>query len=88
MTIELEVQRHADHLQVRWSTPRSGGSARFDHLRETVPEWLGSADDLLDGATRRDEGQVLDALAAWAHDAGVVLGVWHADGAVEILEQT
>lgn len=86
MKVELEVDRHADHLQVRWSTPRSRGGARFDHLADTVPEWLGSADELLEGASRRDEGLVLDALAAWARDADAVVGVWHDDGGVEILD--
>ncbi len=85
MSVELTVDRHPDHLVVRWATPKSSGSARFDHLPGTVPEWLGSADDLLAGATRRDEGQVLDALAAWAVDADVVVGLWNDDAGVDVL---
>ena len=85
MTVEIEVDRHDDHLLVRWRSGRGSGSARFDHLPGTVPEWIGSADDLLDGATRRDEGQVLETLTAWAADAGVVIGVWQDDAGVEIL---
>ncbi|WP_436792980.1 hypothetical protein [Actinospongicola halichondriae] len=85
MSVDLTVDRHGDHLLVRWATPRSSGSARFDHLPGTVPEWLGSADDLLDGATRRDEGQVLDALAAWASGAELTLGLWSDDAGVDVL---
>lgn len=85
MSVELAVDRAVDHLVVRWTSGRGTGSARFDRLSGTVPEWLGSADDLLEGATRRDEGQVLDALAAWATDAGVVVGVWHDDAGIEVL---
>lgn len=85
MSIEITVDRSDDHLVVRWTSGRGSGSARFDRLSDTVPEWLGSADDLLQGSTRRDEGQVLDAVARWAADAGVVVGVWHDDAGIEIL---
>lgn len=85
MSVEISVDRTADHLVVRWTSGRGSGSARFDRLPGTVPEWLAAADDLLEGATRRDEGQVLDALAAWAVDAGVVVGVWHDDAGIEIV---
>ncbi len=86
MSIALEVDRADDHLVVRWSSGRSNGSARFDRLRDAVPEWLGSADELLEGASRRDEGEVLDALAAWASDASVVIGVWRDDAGVDVLD--
>ncbi len=81
----MAVERHHDHLMVRWTTPRSEGSARFDHLPDAVPEWLGSADELLAGATRRDEGQVLDALVAWAAEADVDVGLWHDDAGIDVL---
>lgn len=85
MSVDVEVERAHDHLLVRWTSGRGHGSARFDHLPGTVPEWIASADELLEGATRRDEGAVLDALASWASTAGVVIGVWHDDAGVEVL---
>lgn len=83
--VEIHVDRAADHLLVRWSDARSSGSCRFDHLPGTVPEWLGSADDLLEGADRRAERRILDALARWAAAERVELGIWHDDAGVELL---
>ena len=85
MTVEISVDRAPDHLLVRWHDRRSAGSCRFDHLPGTVPEWLGSADELLEGADRRTGDQILDAVARWAADAGLALGVWHDDAGVELL---
>lgn len=84
-SVEVEVDRHSDHLLVRWSDSRSSGSARFDHVPGTTPEWLGSGDDLLEGADRRQEGRILDAIASWAAGAGLSLGVWYDDAGVELL---
>jgi len=84
-TVDIEVDRHEDHLVVRWSDARSSGSCRFDRVPGTMPEWLGSADDLLDGADRRQESRVLDAVGRWASDAGLTLGVWHDDAGVDLL---
>jgi hypothetical protein len=83
--VEATLERAADHLVVRWSAGSAGGGCRFDHLPGTAPEWLGSADELLEGADRRTEGQVLDAVAALARDAGLELGIWHDDQGVELL---
>ena len=83
--IELDVDRRADHLVVRWTDGRASGSCRFDHLPDTTPAWLGSADELLEGADRRTEGRVLDAVATWARDQRLELGIWHDDGGVELL---
>lgn len=85
--IEIEVERAADHLLVRWRDRRSAGSARFDHLAGTHPEWLGSADELLDGADRRAEGPILDELSRWAGEHGLELGIWHDDGGIELLTE-
>lgn len=84
-TVELAVERRDDQLVVQWSDARSGGSCCFDHLPGTVPEWLASADDLLEGADRRQEERILSALAAWADRQGLTLGIWHDGGDVELL---
>lgn len=83
--VEATLERAADHVVVRWSAGRAEGGCRFDHLPGTAPEWLGSAEELLDGADRRTEGQVLDAVAALARDAGLELGIWHDDQGIELL---
>ena len=83
--LSVDVDRNADHLLVRWSDGRSAGSCRFDRLPGTVPEWLGSADELLEGADRRTEGRVLDAVAAWGAAEGLEIGVWYDDAGVEVL---
>lgn len=83
--VEVSVERAPDHLVVRWSDGRASGSCRFDHLPDTSPAWLGSADELLEGADRRTEGRVLDAVARWAADAGLEVGIWHDDAGVEVL---
>ena len=83
--VAIAVARRPDHLLVRWDAGRRSGSCRFDHLDDVVPEWLGSADELLEGADRRDESRIVDAVAAWAADAGLQLGIWHDDGGVELL---
>lgn len=83
--VRATLERAADHLVVRWSAGSGEGACRFDHLPGTAPEWLGSADELLDGADRRTEGQVLDAVATLAREAGLDLGIWHDDQGVELL---
>lgn len=83
--LEIDVERREDHLLVRWSDARASGSCRFDRIPGTSPEWLASADELLEGADRRQESRILDALTAWASDAGVELGIWHDDAGVELL---
>jgi hypothetical protein len=83
--VEATLERAPDHLVVRWVAGGAEGGCRFDHLPGTAPEWLGSADELLEGADRRTEGQVLDAVAALARDAGLDLGIWHDDQGVELL---
>lgn len=83
--IEIAVDQRHDHLVVRWSDARASGSCRFDHLPGTAPEWLGSADELLEGADRRQETRILEAIGAWAQGAGLSLGLWHDDAGVELL---
>ncbi len=72
-------------MLVRWTAGDAEGTCRFDHLPGTTPEWLGSADDLLEGTDRRLEGRVLDAVARLATDEGLELGIWHDDQGVELL---
>lgn len=83
--VSASLERAGDHLVVRWRAGDVDGSCRFDHLPGTAPEWLGSADELLDGADRRLEGRVLDAVAALATAEGIQLGIWHDDQGVELL---
>jgi hypothetical protein len=83
--VEVTLVRAADHVLVQWRAGDVGGSCRFDHLPGTAPAWLGSADDLLDGAGRRLEGRVLDAVAEIARAEGLDLGIWHDDQGVELL---
>lgn len=83
--VEIDVRHEADHLDVRWTDGRRRGACRFDHLPGTSPEWLGSADELLDGADRRLESSIIDAVSTWAKDAGLDVGVWHDDAGVESL---
>ena len=83
--VTITVDRADDHLVVRWTAGQATGSCRFDHLPGTTPEWLGSGDDLLEGADRRSEKRVLDAVATWATEAGLELGVWFDDAGIELL---
>lgn len=83
--VAASVERAGDHLVVRWRAGDADGSCRFDHLPGTAPEWLGSADELLEGTDRRLEGRVLDAVARLAVDEGLELGIWHDDQGVELL---
>ena len=83
--VSAAIERAHDHLLVRWRAGDAQGSCRFDHLSGTSPEWLGSADELLEGAGRRLEGRVLDAVAHLAADEGLALGIWHDDQGVELL---
>lgn len=83
--VSASLERAGDHVLVRWSAGDAGGACRFDHLPGTAPEWLGSADDLLEGADRRLEGRVLDAVAELARQEGLELGIWHDDQGVELL---
>lgn len=83
--VTASLDRAGDHLVVRWQAGDVEGACRFDHLPGTAPEWLGSADELLDGADRRLEGRVLDAVARLAADEGLELGIWHDDQGVELL---
>ena len=83
--VEVHVDRAGDHVVVSWAAGDAEGSCRFDHLPGTTPEWLGSADELLEGADRRLEGRVLDAVAEVARTQGLELGIWHDDEGVEVL---
>lgn len=83
--VSASVLRAPDHVVVRWSAGDVEGSCRFDHLPGTTPAWLGSAEELLDGADRRLEGRVLDAVAELARTEGLELGLWHDDQGVELL---
>lgn len=83
--VDVRLERAPDHLVVRWSAEAAGGSCRFDHLPGTAPEWLGSADELLEGADRRLEGRILTAVAELAVREGLRLGIWHDDAGVEEL---
>jgi hypothetical protein len=83
--VSASLDRRADHLWVRWSAGGAEGACRFDHLPGTAPEWLGSADDLLEGADRRLEGRVLDAVAELARTECLELGIWHDDQGIELL---
>lgn len=84
-TIDIEVDRSPGHLFITWRDRRGQGSCRFDHVPGTSPEWLGSADELLEGTTRQQERRVLDAVASWADAEGLELGIWHDDQGVEML---
>ena len=79
------LDQAGDHVVVRWTSGDAEGSCRFDHLPGTAPEWLGSADELLEPADRRLEGRVLDAVAELARAEGLQLGLWHDDQGVELL---
>jgi len=83
--VEVSLERADDHLLVRWSTDGAGGSCRFDHLPGTTPEWLGSADELLEGADRRLEERILAAVSELAARDRLELGIWHDDAGVEVL---
>ena len=83
--VTASLERAGDHVLVRWSAGDASGTCRFDHLPGTTPEWLGSADELLEGTDRRLEGRVLDAVARLATDEGIELGIWHDDQGVELL---
>ena len=83
--VDLDVDRHDDHLSVRWADARAGGSCRFDRIVGTSPEWLGSAEDLFEGADRRQEQRIVVALSAWAEGNGLEIGIWHDDAGIEIL---
>lgn len=83
--VAVEAERADGVLVIRWTDGRASGSCRFDHLPGTSPEWLGSADDLLDGADRRTEPLLIEAIAAWATEHDVELGIWHDDAGVELL---
>ncbi len=83
--VTASLERSGDHVLVRWTAGEAEGTCRFDHLPGTTPEWLGSADDLLEGTDRRLEGRVLDAVARLATDEGIELGIWHDDQGVELL---
>ncbi len=83
--VDVVVERDGDHVTVRWTSGDATGECRFDRLPGTVPEWLGAADDLLEGADRRLEGRVLDAVAERARVEGLELGIWYDDAGVEVL---
>lgn len=83
--VRAELERAGDHVVVRWSAGAVTGSCRFDHLPGTNPEWLGSAEELLDGADRRLEGRVLEAVADLAHREDLELGVWRDGADVDVL---
>lgn len=83
--VSASVERAGDRVVVRWSAGDTEGACRFDHLPGTAPEWLGSADELLEGTDRRLEGRVLDAVAELARAEGLELGIWHDDQGVETL---
>ena len=83
--VSASLERAGEHVVVRWSAGDRDGTCRFDHLPGTAPEWLGSADELLEGADRRLEGRVLDAVAELARSEGLELGIWHDDQGVELL---
>lgn len=83
--VRADLERHADHVVVRWTAGDVAGSCRFDHLPGTHPEWLGAAEELLEGADRRLERRVLDAVAELGRGEGVELGLWHDDEGVELL---
>lgn len=82
-TIDADIA--GDALTLRWTDEVTEGSCRFDRLPGTSPEWLGSAEELLEGADRRNEGRILDAIAAWAGTQDLELGIWADDAGVEIL---
>lgn len=84
--VTVDVDRFDDHLFLRWTTPRSSGEARFDHVPGTRPAWLAAEDDLLGDTDRRTADAVLDAVARWAADASLEMGVWHEGGGVEVLD--
>ncbi|HEU5083824.1 MAG TPA: hypothetical protein VFU14_10830 [Acidimicrobiales bacterium] len=83
--VDVRLERAADHLVVRWSSDHAEGSCRFDHVPGTAPEWIGAADELLEGADRRLEGRVLAAVGELAEREGLQLGIWHDDAGVEVL---
>ncbi len=85
MKVRIDVERGDDHLLVSWDDGRARGSCRFDHLPGTTPEWLGAAEELLEGADRRSEARIVEAVARWAEAEEVQIGIWHDDSGVELL---
>lgn len=83
--VDVRLERTTDHLVVRWSCDHAEGACRFDHVPGTAPEWIGAADELLEGADRRLEGRVLAAVGQLAEREGLQLGIWHDEAGVEVL---
>lgn len=83
--VEVDGRVEGAVLHLTWSDARSSGTCRFDHLPGTHPEWLGAAEELLAGASRRQEPAVLEAVAAWGRHNGYELGIWSDGAAVETL---
>ena len=83
--VAATIERRDDHLLVRWTAGEAAGSCRFDHLPGTDPEWLGAAEELLEGTDRRSEARVLEAVAGAARQEGLELGIWHDGQGVERL---
>lgn len=82
---DIEIDRHESHLVVRWTVAGRTGGARIDHVPGTVPAWIGPADELVEGASRRDADRIVAAVDRWADDAGLEIGLWHDDGGVEVV---
>lgn len=83
--VDVRLERAPDHVIVRWSSELAEGSCRFDHVPGATPEWIGAADELLEGADRRLGQRVLDAMGHLAEREGLQLGIWHDDAGVEVL---
>ena len=83
--VTATIERRDDHLLVRWTAGDAEGTCRFDHLPGTDPEWLGAAEELLEGTDRRSEARVLDAVADAARQDGLALGIWRDDEGIERL---
>jgi hypothetical protein len=83
--VDAVLESSDDYVIVRWTAGDVEGACRFDHLSGTDPEWLGAADELLEGADRRLEGRVLDAVADLARREGLELGLWRDDQGIERL---
>lgn len=83
--IAVDARRSDDAIELTWTGPKASGRVRFERLPDTRPEWIAEAEALLDGADRRSAAAVLDAVASWASDEGLDVGVWHPDGSIEHL---
>ena len=83
--VEVTLERRADAVEVHWDDGRRRGGATFVHAPGARPGWLAAEEDLVAGLSGSAANVVVAAVADAAAEAGLVLGLWAADGAVEEL---